>query len=588
MSGKDLTGRLSDTSRFQDGAEQKIKDKHEFEKSLLTQKLVTVNGLSNARNIHDKRLDVKYKKEMEGKKEVKGKKVENSEMAIGKKKSEKILESKVHLQTEFGKKVISEQSISGKYLDKTHSKRQIGKGTKIRDTVNGTVKYKLRENQDENASVEGVRTSNDFMYQVFNRPQRFQKTSRSKYNEKASKGNQYKNPHKSSVKEGENVGAKKSTQLQNKKLQQRNMEQKFRAARNEQKSIVEIFQEGKQSLTKIAHKMKEIATKNATLIITIAAVLLLVIIVAVSISSCTVALSDGAGTYLGGLSPADDVEITGCESYFTEKEMNLQERIDNIETEYPDEDEYIINIAGIGHDAIKLMAFLSAVYESYTLAEVQGVLDGLFDELYSLTIREEVETRYRQELNEITGEYENVPYEYRILSVTLVKNDWDNIIAGKFPDTESREKYESYIDTGGAHQAFHNPFNSDWSSHVSSEFGWRIHPITGVEKFHNGIDIALPEGTKINSCSTGIVIQSYFSDSAGNYVVIEDESGYTCHYMHMQSRSVDVGDMVHFGDIIGSLGNTGNSTGPHLHLGIKDNHKEWLNPRFMVSAFIKE
>jgi murein DD-endopeptidase MepM/ murein hydrolase activator NlpD len=268
--------------------------------------------------------------------------------------------------------------------------------------------------------------------------------------------------------------------------------------------------------------------------------------------------------------------------------MNLQERIDNITTEYPDEDEYILDIDSIGHDAIKLMAFLSAMYGTYTLSNVKEVLDSLFDELYSLDIHEEVETRELKEFNEETGEYEEVSYEYYILYVTLTKNDWESVIEGKFLDEEIKKLYAIYIDTGGAHQSFHNPFTLDWSEYVSSEFGWRIHPITGEEKFHNGIDIALPEGTEILACSTGTVIQSYVSESAGNYVVIEDDTGYTCHYMHLESRSVALGELVQYGDVIGKLGNTGNSTGPHLHLGIKDNTGEWLNPRFMVSTFIRE
>ena len=147
--------------------------------------------------------------------------------------------------------------------------------------------------------------------------------------------------------------------------------------------------------------------------------------------------------------------------------------------------------------------------------------------------------------------------------------------------------YDIYKDTGGAHQAFYNPFTVDWSQHVSSEFGWRIHPITGKEKFHNGIDIALPTGTEVHASSSGTVIQSYYSESAGNYVVVQDETGYTAHYMHLNSRSVAVGDVIKHGEIIGTVGSTGNSTGPHLHFGVKDNTGEWINPRFVLSDFVK-
>lgn len=75
------------------------------------------------------------------------------------------------------------------------------------------------------------------------------------------------------------------------------------------------------------------------------------------------------------------------------------------------------------------------------------------------------------------------------------------------------------------------------------------------------------------------------SQTAGNYVVVQDETGYTCHYMHLSVRSVKVGDTIKHGDIVGKVGSTGRSTGPHLHLGVKDAAGEWLNPRFLVSNF---
>ena len=134
----------------------------------------------------------------------------------------------------------------------------------------------------------------------------------------------------------------------------------------------------------------------------------------------------------------------------------------------------------------------------------------------------------------------------------------------------------------------YNPFTVDWKAHVSSEFGWRVHPILGKEKFHNGIDIALPTGTEVHACTTGKVLQSYMSSTAGNYVVVQDATGYTCHYMHLSSRAVSVGDVVKHGDLIGKVGSTGRSTGPHLHLGIKDDKGEWMNPRFLLSDYVKK
>ena len=71
----------------------------------------------------------------------------------------------------------------------------------------------------------------------------------------------------------------------------------------------------------------------------------------------------------------------------------------------------------------------------------------------------------------------------------------------------------------------------------------------------------------------------------GNYIVIEDKTGYLTYYEHLSEIDVESGDEITHGDVIGKVGSTGDSTGPHLHLGIKDADGNWLNPEFMVSAY---
>ncbi len=87
---------------------------------------------------------------------------------------------------------------------------------------------------------------------------------------------------------------------------------------------------------------------------------------------------------------------------------------------------------------------------------------------------------------------------------------------------------------------------------------------------HSGIDLNFKMGAPIYSCTDGKVVKSgYDKDSAGNYVRIEDSLGYTFRYCHMKNKpTLSVGDTVNAGDIIGYVGSTGNSVGPHHHLGI--------------------
>ena len=113
---------------------------------------------------------------------------------------------------------------------------------------------------------------------------------------------------------------------------------------------------------------------------------------------------------------------------------------------------------------------------------------------------------------------------------------------------------------------------------ISSEFGNRMHPVLGVVKFHNGIDMAAPEGTDILAAYDGTVISADYNASMGNYVMIaHGDSLYTI-YMHASALYVSTGDKVSKGDLIAAVGTTGRSTGNHLHFGVRLNG-EYVNPR---------
>lgn len=114
-------------------------------------------------------------------------------------------------------------------------------------------------------------------------------------------------------------------------------------------------------------------------------------------------------------------------------------------------------------------------------------------------------------------------------------------------------------------------FNPIWpcKGDISSEYGTRIHPVSGQSKFHGGIDIAVDEGTKIVACEDGTVSVSEFNEFSGNYVVISHCDGYTSSYLHMVYAAVSKGAQIKQGDIVGYAGSTGIATGPHLHFEIK-------------------
>ena len=104
---------------------------------------------------------------------------------------------------------------------------------------------------------------------------------------------------------------------------------------------------------------------------------------------------------------------------------------------------------------------------------------------------------------------------------------------------------------------------------LSSSFGLRISPITGQEKFHNGIDIAASEGTPTFACLSGRVTFCGWDDVYGNYVIIQHDGNKQSIYAHLQSYSVKPDDIVRTGEVIGNVGTTGLSTSLHLHFEIK-------------------
>ena len=171
-----------------------------------------------------------------------------------------------------------------------------------------------------------------------------------------------------------------------------------------------------------------------------------------TMSSCSM-MAQSIGSVLSGTTyPSDDPEMLAVEADYVAREVQLQEEIDNIESNHPGYDEYRYDLGMIGHDPHELAAFLSAVLQGYTRQSAQAELARVFAAQYQLTLTEEVEIRYRTETSTDpeTGETtsEEVPYEYYILNVKLTSKPI-SAVASELLTPEQMEMYQIYRQTMG-------------------------------------------------------------------------------------------------------------------------------------------
>lgn len=110
---------------------------------------------------------------------------------------------------------------------------------------------------------------------------------------------------------------------------------------------------------------------------------------------------------------------------------------------------------------------------------------------------------------------------------------------------------------------------------ITSYYGWRTNPISGVRSFHDGVDVSMPVGTELYSPVSGKIRLAKSDSYGGKYIQVlaSDGKGHWC--LHLSEFKVKVGDLVQQGQLIGISGNTGQSTGPHTHFGLQSNAAVW-------------
>ena len=203
---------------------------------------------------------------------------------------------------------------------------------------------------------------------------------------------------------------------------------------------------------KAAKKTSEFVTRHWKGVVLLIAALLLFIMTAAGVSSCSSLFSGLMNGVLGTSYTSEDSDLVAVENNYAAMENELQQRIDNIECDYPGYDEYRYDLDNIGHNPHALASYLTALLQSYTPQSAQAELERIFNMQYALTLTEEVEIRYRTETSTDpeTGETttEEVPYECYILHVSLTNRDITTI-APEVLTAEQLQMFRVYLETSG-------------------------------------------------------------------------------------------------------------------------------------------
>lgn len=150
--------------------------------------------------------------------------------------------------------------------------------------------------------------------------------------------------------------------------------------------------------------------------------------------------------------------------------------------------------------------------------------------------------------------------------------------AFRYDDGDPKSSYTAhYTESGEAliHSGLRYPLDK---LHIRSSYGMRRHPVTGRRTMHRGVDYAAATGTPIYAVASGTVVKSGYNSSNGHYVAIRHADKYTSYYLHLHTRLVSKGQTVRARQIIGKVGSTGISTGPHLHFGFRKPNGAWMDP----------
>jgi murein DD-endopeptidase MepM/ murein hydrolase activator NlpD len=152
---------------------------------------------------------------------------------------------------------------------------------------------------------------------------------------------------------------------------------------------------------------------------------------------------------------------------------------------------------------------------------------------------------------------------FKSLFTTILENERNTPVLGA---VEAPTAYSSPVPTRGISVPSRMPLEG---ASLTSGYGMRTHPVLGGRRKHTGIDLAAPTGTPVYAAADGIISRAEWYSSYGLYISVEHGASMQTRYAHLSRLAVAAGDSVKKGDLIGYVGSTGRSTGPHLHYEVR-------------------
>lgn len=247
-------------------------------------------------------------------------------------------------------------------------------------------------------------------------------------------------------------GTEKSKAIQKSRIKREYAKKTYMAAK--ERSIGSI----KEQMQRLRRGIQNAVVGHPEGLVSLLILSLLIFLIMNMLSSCSV-----LGTAIGNVTwstsyTAEDADINGAEADYDQMEKDLRDRINQIESEYPDYDEYNYYVDEINHNPYELASYLTVKFENYTRDQVQITLQSLFDQQYDLTLEEKVETKTHSDGEE---------YDYYILNVYLKNKGLGKIILKQGMDEGESKRYTLLNQTYGNRKDL---FESDIYAEVSEDY----------------------------------------------------------------------------------------------------------------------